>query len=187
MHPSFHFNTADYLIIATVVISATVGLLRGLLREVIALMTWIVAAFVAWHFAGVLEPHLGGLLAQDAVRPWVARLILFIAVLLLGQAIGAIIGLLRAPVTVHRHRSLPRAAVRPAARGADRRSGRDRVSDRCAWTRRAGGTSRCYCHSGRTRRRCCGRWVAIGSSIARFPRQISWRRRTLAGGRACAE
>jgi membrane protein required for colicin V production len=92
MHPSVHFNTADYLIIATVVISATVGLLRGLLREVIALITWIVAAFVAWHFAGVLEPHLGGLLRQDSVRPWVARLILFGVVLLLGNALGAILG-----------------------------------------------------------------------------------------------
>jgi membrane protein required for colicin V production len=91
MHPSVHFNTADYLIIATVVISATVGLLRGLLREVIALMTWIVAAFVAWHFAGELEPHLGGLLAQDDVRPWAARVILFAAMLLLGTAIGAIV------------------------------------------------------------------------------------------------
>src|SRR5665213_892652 len=92
MHPSFHPNTADYLIIATVVISATVGLLRGLLREVIALITWIVAAFVAWHFAGVLEPHLGGVLRQDDVRPWVARLLLFVAVLLLGHALGALIG-----------------------------------------------------------------------------------------------
>jgi membrane protein required for colicin V production len=92
MHPSVHLNTADYLIIATVVISGTVGLLRGLLREVIALITWIVAAFVAWHFAGSLEPHLGGLLAQPEVRPWVARLILFLLVLLLGHAIGVVIG-----------------------------------------------------------------------------------------------
>jgi membrane protein required for colicin V production len=92
MHSSFQLNTADYLIVATVVISGTVGLLRGLLREVIALFTWLVAAFVAWHFAGVLEPHLGGLLRQDAVRPWAARLILFVAVLLLGSAIGAGIG-----------------------------------------------------------------------------------------------
>jgi membrane protein required for colicin V production len=91
MHSSFQLNTADYLIIATVVISGTVGVLRGLLREVIALITWIVAAFVAWHFAGLLEPHLGGLLKQEAVRPWVARLILFVAVLLLGHAIGAIV------------------------------------------------------------------------------------------------
>ncbi len=92
MHPTFHLNTADYLIIATVIISGTVGLVRGLLREVIALITWIVAAFVAWHFAGSLEPHLGGLLAQPDVRPWVARLILFLLVLLAGHALGVIIG-----------------------------------------------------------------------------------------------
>jgi membrane protein required for colicin V production len=92
MHSSFQLNSADYLIVATVVISGAVGLLRGLLREVIALITWIVAAFVAWHFAGVLEPHLGGLLRQESVRPWAARLILFVAVLLLGHAVGAIIG-----------------------------------------------------------------------------------------------
>ena len=57
MHSSFHLNTADYLIIATVVISGTVGLLRGLLREVIALITWIVAAFVvrAEQIAGLVE------------------------------------------------------------------------------------------------------------------------------------
>jgi membrane protein required for colicin V production len=92
MHPSVHLNTADYLIIATVLISGTVGLIRGLLREVIALITWIVAAFAAWHFAGSLEPHLGGLLAQPDVRPWVARLIVFLVVLLVGHALGVIIG-----------------------------------------------------------------------------------------------
>ena len=54
--------------------------------------SWIVAAFVAWHFAASLEPHLGGLLAQPDVRPWVARLILFLAVLLLGHAIGVVVG-----------------------------------------------------------------------------------------------
>jgi len=90
MHPSFQLNTADWLIIATVVVSGTVGFFRGLLREIIAVCTWIVAAFVAWHFAASLEPHLGGLLATDGVRPWAARLILFAAVLLLGQAVGVI-------------------------------------------------------------------------------------------------
>ena len=33
----------DYLIIATLVISGTVGLFRGLLRELVAVCTWIVA------------------------------------------------------------------------------------------------------------------------------------------------
>jgi len=91
MQPSFPLNTADYLIIATVVVSGTVGLFRGLLREVIAVCTWIVAAFVAWHFSSSLEPHLGGLLAQEGVRSWAARLLLFFAVLLLGHAVGVIV------------------------------------------------------------------------------------------------
>ncbi len=91
MHPSVQLNIADYLIIATVVISAVIGLLRGLLREVIAVITWILAAFIAWHFAYLLEPHLGGALADDAVRPWAARAIVFAAMLLLGSAVGAIV------------------------------------------------------------------------------------------------
>lgn len=91
MHSSFQLNFADWLIIATVLISGIVGLLRGLLREVIALITLVVAAFVAWHFAGMLEPHLGGLLRQESVRPWVARLILFAGVLLVGHAVGVIV------------------------------------------------------------------------------------------------
>jgi membrane protein required for colicin V production len=91
MHPTLALTTADYLIIATVVISGTVGVFRGLLREVIALFTWIIAAFVAWHFAGVLEPHLGGLLAQEGVRAWAARLLLFFGVMLIGHAVGVIV------------------------------------------------------------------------------------------------
>jgi membrane protein required for colicin V production len=84
-------NFADYLIIALVVISALVGLLRGFLREVIALVTWVLAVFIAWHFGDVLEPHLGGLLAGPQVRPWAARAILFFTVLLIGWAIGAVV------------------------------------------------------------------------------------------------
>ena len=39
--------------------------MRGLLREVIALVTWIAAVWLAWHYAGLLEPHLGGVLAGE--------------------------------------------------------------------------------------------------------------------------
>jgi membrane protein required for colicin V production len=80
----------DYLIIALVVVSAIVGLARGLLREVIALVTWIAALLIAWHFAPALEPYLGGLTGPPQVRSWVSRAILLVAVLLLGAGIGAI-------------------------------------------------------------------------------------------------
>jgi len=81
----------DYLIIALVVISAAVGVARGFLREIIALVTWIAALLVAWHFAGRLEPYLGGLLSSPSIRPWAARALLLVAVLLVGAGLGALI------------------------------------------------------------------------------------------------
>jgi membrane protein required for colicin V production len=81
-------TVVDYAILALLAISAVVGVIRGLLREVVALVTWIVALIVAWRYSGLLEPHLGGLLSQPAVRLWTARAILLLAVLLLGAGIG---------------------------------------------------------------------------------------------------
>jgi membrane protein required for colicin V production len=84
-------NATDYVVIATVVISALVGAMRGFLREVVALVAWLFALFIAWHFADLVEPHLGGLLAGSAVKPWAARVILVVLILLLGAAIGALL------------------------------------------------------------------------------------------------
>src|ERR1700744_4957818 len=84
-------NVTDYLVIAAVLISAVVGAMRGFLREAVALVTWLVALFVAWHFAELVEPHLGGLLAGSYVKPWAARVIIVILILLLGAAVGALL------------------------------------------------------------------------------------------------
>jgi membrane protein required for colicin V production len=84
-------NTADYLVIAAVALSALVGAVRGFLRESIALGTWLVALFVAWHFSDLIEPHLGGLLAASSVRPWAARVIIVALIVLFGAGLGAIV------------------------------------------------------------------------------------------------
>jgi membrane protein required for colicin V production len=84
-------NWTDYLIIAVIAVSCIVGLYRGLMREGITLITWIAAAWLAWHCAYLLEPHLGGALSAEAVRPWAARTIIFVLVLLLGTAVRAIV------------------------------------------------------------------------------------------------
>jgi len=83
-------TTADYLIIAVILISALVGIARGLLREGIALVSWILALLLAWHFSDLIEPHLGGVLAATAVKPWVARLIIVLLVLMLGSVVGGL-------------------------------------------------------------------------------------------------
>lgn len=89
--PDLRMNVTDYLVIAAVVISAVVGAMRGFLREVVALVAWLLALFIAWHFADLVEPHLGGLLAGSSVKPWAARVIIVLLILLLGAAVGAML------------------------------------------------------------------------------------------------
>jgi membrane protein required for colicin V production len=86
-----HMNWTDYVIIALLAFSSIAGLLRGLLREIISLVTWLAAVVLAWQYSSLLEPHLGGALSGESVRPWAARAIIFIAVLLVGAAVGAIV------------------------------------------------------------------------------------------------
>jgi membrane protein required for colicin V production len=81
----------DYLVLLAIVLSAVVGALRGFLREVVALAAWIVALFLAWHFQDLVAPHLGGLMSGSTVRPWAARAIIVVLVLLLGAGIGAML------------------------------------------------------------------------------------------------
>jgi membrane protein required for colicin V production len=82
----------DYIILAIILISAVMGLVRGLLREAIAVITWFLAIVLAWSFASSLEPVLGGILVGSPLRIWAARAIIFVGVLLLGGAVAVILG-----------------------------------------------------------------------------------------------
>jgi membrane protein required for colicin V production len=84
-------NVTDYLVIAAVIISAVIGAMRGFLREAVALVAWLLALFIAWHFADLIEPHLGGLLAGSYVKTWAARVIIIVLILLIGAGIGALL------------------------------------------------------------------------------------------------
>ncbi len=82
--------TVDYIILAIIIVSAVMGLVRGLLREAIAVITWFLAIILAWAFGAQLEPHLGGVLVGSPLRIWAARAIIFVGILLLGGAISVI-------------------------------------------------------------------------------------------------
>lgn len=84
-------NGADWFIFALVVLSCVIGGLRGLMREAIALVTWLLGLWLAWTFGPSIEPYLGGVLAADGVRTWVARLIVLLVVLLIGTLAGLIL------------------------------------------------------------------------------------------------
>ena len=82
----------DYIILAILIISAVMGLVRGLLREAIAVITWFLAIVLAWVFAPSIESLLGGILVGSPLRIWAARTIIFVGVLLLGGAISTVLG-----------------------------------------------------------------------------------------------
>src|SRR5580700_5677055 len=84
-------NWFDYLLLVVLVFSVIAGLMRGLLREAIGLITWVVAIWIAFHYSSQLEPYLGGLLSNDALRPWIARSLIFVLVLLIGTTLAAVI------------------------------------------------------------------------------------------------
>jgi membrane protein required for colicin V production len=84
-------NWIDYLLLALIAFSCIAGLMRGLLREVIALVTWLAAVWFAWSYAGLVESHLGGALANEGVRVWAARAVVFLVVLLIGTTMGLIV------------------------------------------------------------------------------------------------
>jgi len=85
-------KSADYWVVAIVLLSAVVGLMRGFLREAVAVLSWLLALFIAWHFGAWLAPHLGGLLADEHVRPWAARAIILVGMLFIGWIAAVFIG-----------------------------------------------------------------------------------------------
>lgn len=84
----------DYAFILILLVSLVAGALRGFIREAISLLSWLIGLWLAWHFSHILYPYLGGALAAPGLREWVARIVLLVALLLLGSAIGALVGYL---------------------------------------------------------------------------------------------
>jgi membrane protein required for colicin V production len=80
--------TLDYIIIAIILLSAVTGAIRGFLKEVCSLVTWILAIWLAWQFGPSVAPYLGGALEREPYGLWAGRAIVFVVVLVAGAIIG---------------------------------------------------------------------------------------------------
>jgi membrane protein required for colicin V production len=81
-------NWADYLIVILIALSMLIGLWRGLLREVISLVTWIAAFAIAFLFAEDGAAHLVSTSSFHRLRMAAAFGGLFLITLLIGGLIG---------------------------------------------------------------------------------------------------
>jgi membrane protein required for colicin V production len=81
----------DYILAAAVLLSVLFGVVRGFLRESVALLGWLVGLWLAWRYARLLEPYLGGALSGTDLQAWVARAIVLIAVVIASWILGSML------------------------------------------------------------------------------------------------
>jgi membrane protein required for colicin V production len=74
----------DYILLAVLIISTAVSVLRGFVKEAISLVSWAVAIWCAWRFGGAVAGALEGSIDSMTSRLWVARSLLLVGVLVAG-------------------------------------------------------------------------------------------------------
>ena len=84
----------DYILAVAVLLSVLFGAVRGFLRESVALLGWLVGLWLAWRYAYVVEPFLGGSLAGTELQSWVARAIVLLAVVIASWLLGGLLNYL---------------------------------------------------------------------------------------------
>src|SRR5687768_7429687 len=85
---------ADWFLLAALVVSVLIGVLRGFTREVLGLLSWILAVVAALLFAPhalvYLEPHI----ATPSIRIAASYAVVFFGVLVLGAIVTSIVSML---------------------------------------------------------------------------------------------
>lgn len=84
-------NGADYLLIGVLAFSIVLGMVRGFVREAIALLAWLGGLWLAWRYSPVVEPMLDGLIDDPPASTWVARAVIVIAVVITGWMLAALL------------------------------------------------------------------------------------------------
>lgn len=72
----------DYVFLGILALSAAIGVWRGLVSEVMALVAWVLALFLAWRYAHMAAPLFSSWIVEPAWRHVAGFTTLFVAVLL---------------------------------------------------------------------------------------------------------
>lgn len=84
-------NAADIAILAVLALSTLFGLMRGFVSEVLSLVCWIAAFWVAWAFGDQVAQFYGSWLHEPAARIVAGYATCFVAVLIVGALVGWIL------------------------------------------------------------------------------------------------
>lgn len=84
-------SSLDLIALGIFAFSAVLGLMRGLTREVLSLLSWFVAFYAAKSFAPMLAPWIPGLDAP-ALSHAASLVVIFVAVLIAASLLSAAVG-----------------------------------------------------------------------------------------------
>ncbi len=91
----------DYTILALIMISALVGLLRGLVQETFSLLGWIAAMWVTLRYHQAFAIYLSDVITLPGVRLAASMIGLFVATLVVSKIVGYLVATLieRSPLS----------------------------------------------------------------------------------------
>lgn len=84
----------DIGIIAIVALSVITGLVRGFVKELVALLVWVIALWMGYQYSSILDSHLSGWIADKKFRYLAGFVIIMLSVLVAGGIFNAIFGLI---------------------------------------------------------------------------------------------
>lgn len=87
-----HVNWFDYVLVFIVVASAFIGFIRGAAREIISLLTWVVAFLAGILFSDILALALEPFIKSQTIAQLVSFILLFVVVLIIGFLINYLVG-----------------------------------------------------------------------------------------------
>lgn len=85
-------NGADWLLLGVVALSAVMGLLRGFVVEVLSLIVWVAAFWLAFVYGGDVSSLFDGAIASPAARMFLSHAALFVVALVIGGIFTWLVG-----------------------------------------------------------------------------------------------
>ena len=86
-----HLNMVDYILLAVVVLSLLLGLMRGFVREIIAIIAWVIAVMLMMFMAPLWAHYFSGISANHTVQLYCTYGAILIVVWIVGAIVGKII------------------------------------------------------------------------------------------------
>jgi len=81
-------NPFDYILLGVLLVSALVGVVRGLIREALSLVIWVLALWCAARFGGQASRLFATALDDPLWQLWAGRVALFVGVLFAGSLVA---------------------------------------------------------------------------------------------------